>query len=156
MRICLAALFTLVTINDKYATRLIKTFLELEYMSTIVHFEIPADDLERSKKFYSDMFGWKFEKFTLPDGMDYLIITTTDDQGNKAIGGGMMKRQNPQHVVTNYIGVKSVDEYSAKISQSGGKVVIGKKAVPGMGYFAICLDTENNSFGIWETDPNAK
>ena len=125
-------------------------------MSTIIHFEIPADDLERSKKFYGDMFGWKFEKFTFPDGMDYLIITTTDEQGNKAMGGGMMKRQNPQHVVTNYIGVKSVDEYSAKISQSGGKVVMSKKPVPGMGYFAICLDTENNSFGIWETDPNAK
>jgi len=140
----------------KKATRLIKRFSELEYMSTIIHFEIPADHLERSKKFYSDMFGWKFEKFTFPDGMEYLIITTTDDQGNKAIGGGMMKRQNPQHAVTNYIGVKSVDEYSTKISQAGGKVVIAKKAVPGMGYFAICLDTENNSFGIWETDPNAK
>jgi uncharacterized protein len=48
------------------------------------------------------MFGWKFEKFTLPDGMDYLIITTTDEQENKAIGGGMMKRQNPQHVMTLY------------------------------------------------------
>ena len=33
---------------------------------------------------------------------------------------------------------------------------MAKKVVPGMGYFAICLDTENNSFGIWETDPNAK
>ena len=90
-------------------------------MSTIIHFEIPADDLERSKKFYSEMFGWKFEKFTLPDGIDYLIITTADDQGNNAIGGGMMKRQNPQHVVTNYIGVKSVDEHSAKISESDNK-----------------------------------
>ena len=33
-------------------------------MPTIVHFEIPADDVERSKKFYSDLFGWKIEKFT--------------------------------------------------------------------------------------------
>ena len=41
------------------------------------------------------MFGWKFEKFKLPSEMDYLIITTTDEQGNRAIGGGMMKRQNP-------------------------------------------------------------
>jgi uncharacterized protein len=31
-------------------------------MPTIVHFEIPADDVERSKKFYSDLFGWKIEK----------------------------------------------------------------------------------------------
>ena len=81
----------------------------------------------KDQKNSSDMFGRKFEKFTtLTDGMDYLIITITDDQGNKSIGGGMMKRQNPQHVVTNYIGVKSVDEYSTKISQYGGKVVMAK------------------------------
>jgi predicted enzyme related to lactoylglutathione lyase len=28
--------------------------------------------------------------------------------------------------------------------------------VPQMGYFAICQDTENNMFGLWETDKNAK
>jgi uncharacterized protein len=27
--------------------------------------------------------------------------------------------------------------------------------VPGMGYFAICLDTENNAFGLWEEDAKA-
>jgi len=32
-------------------------------LPTIVHFEIPADDVERSKKFYNDLFGWKIEKW---------------------------------------------------------------------------------------------
>jgi len=26
-------------------------------MPTIVHFDIPSDNIERSKKFYSDLFG---------------------------------------------------------------------------------------------------
>jgi predicted enzyme related to lactoylglutathione lyase len=126
-----------------------------------VHFEIPSDDLERSKKFYSELFGWNFEKWSgpesLPEGMEYLIITTMDDKGNKSIGGGMMKRQNSQQQgMTNYIDVKSVDEHSDRVMQLGGKVVIPKKTIAGMGYFAVCLDTENNTFGIWETDPNAK
>ena len=130
-------------------------------MPTLVHFEIPSDDLERSKKFYSELFGWNFEKWSgpesLPEGMEYLIITTTDDKGNKSIGGGMMKRQNSeQQGMTNYIDVKSVDEHSDRVMQLGGKVVIPKKTIAGMGYFAVCLDTENNTFGIWETDPNAK
>lgn len=130
-------------------------------MPTLVHFEIPSDDLERSKKFYSELFGWNFEKWSgpesLPEGMEYLIITTTDNKGNKSIGGGMMKRQNSQQQgMTNYIDVKSVDEHSNKVMQLGGKVVIPKKTIAGMGYFAVCLDTENNTFGIWETDPNAK
>jgi len=130
-------------------------------MPTLVHFEIPSDDIERSKKFYSELFGWNFEKWSgpesLPEGMEYLIITTTDDKGNKSIGGGMMKRQNSeQQGMTNYIDVKSVDEHSDRVMQLGGKVVIPKKTIAGMGYFAVCLDTENNTFGIWETDPNAK
>ena len=69
---------------------------------------------------------------------------------------GMMKRQMPEHRITNYINVKSVDEYSSKVEKLGGKIVASKHGVPGMGYFALCLDTENNSFGIWETDQNAK
>jgi len=83
-------------------------------------------------------------------------VTTTDDKGNKALGGGMMKRQMPEQQVTNYINVKSVDEYSSKVKKLGGKVVAPKKAVPGMGYFVLCLDTENNSFAIWESNDSAK
>ena len=127
-------------------------------MPTIVHFEIPADDIERSKKFYSDLFGWKIERWPGPVSrdMEYWMVTTTDEKGNKALGGGMMKRMHPEHQIINYIDVKSVDEYSSKVQKIGGKVVVPKKAVPGMGYLAICLDTENNTLGIWETDKSAK
>ena len=126
-------------------------------MPTIVHFEVPADDVERSRKFYSDLFGWKMEKWPgMESGMDYWIINTTDNEGGKAIGGGMMKRQNPQQGITNFIDVTSVDEYSAKVQSLGGKIVAPKQAVPTMGFFAVCLDTENNTFGIWETNQNAK
>jgi len=57
-------------------------------MPTIVHFEIPSDDIERSKKFYSELFGWTIEKFqgtvNMPVDMEYYVIITTDDKGNKA------------------------------------------------------------------------
>jgi len=135
-------------------------------MPTIVHFEIPSDDIERTKKFYNDLFGWKIEKWPGTDDsqmtsaagqpMEYWMVTTTDDKGNKALGGGMMKRQMPAQQVTNYINVKSVDEYKSKVEKLGGKVVSPKKAVPGMGYFALCVDTENNSFAIWESNESAK
>ena len=132
-----------------------------------MHFEIPSDDIERTKKFYTDLFGWKIEKWpgadnsqltSAADGkpMEYWMVTTTDDKGNKALGGGMMKRQMPEQQITNYINVKSVDEYSSKVKKLGGKVVAPKKAVPGMGYFVLCLDTENNSFAIWESNDSAK
>lgn len=117
-------------------------------MSSIVHFEIPAEDLQRAKVFYSNLFGWKIESMK---GMDYMIIDTFG-----APGGGMMKRMHPDQQIIDYIGVPSVDEYSAKVEKLGGKIIVPKKAVPGMGYFVVCKDTENNSFGIWEMNPAAK
>ncbi len=117
-------------------------------MPSIVHFEIPAEDLQRARNFYSKLFGWKIESML---GTDYMMIDTYG-----APGGGMMKRMHPDHQITDYIGVPSVDEYSAKVEKLGGKIMVPKKAVPGMGYFVICMDTENNTFGIWEWDPTAK
>lgn len=61
-----------------------------------------------------------------------------------------------QHQNTNFIEVESVDTNSSKVQQLGGKVVVPKMSVPGMGYLAYCLETENNSFGIWETNESAK
>jgi uncharacterized protein len=65
----------------------------------------------------------------------------------------MVKRTQPDQQILVQIGVPSVDEYSAKVETLGGKIIVPKKAIPGMGYFAICIDTENNVFGIVETDP---
>jgi len=120
---------------------------------TVVHFEIPAEDVERLKKFYSRLFGWKIEKAKGP--VDYWLIQTVpvDKQGRlkgPGVNGGMMKKQNPDHKVTNYILVESVDEYSRKIEGLGGKVIVPKMEVPGMGWWALAIDPEGNHFAIWE------
>jgi predicted enzyme related to lactoylglutathione lyase len=68
-----------------------------------------------------------------------------------------MKRMMPeQQVITNYIDVKSVRQYAAKVEQVGGKVISPKQSLPGVGYIAVCTDTENNTFGIFEADQTAK
>ncbi len=124
-------------------------------MPTIVHFEIPTDNLGRAKKFYGELFDWKFEKMGGP--IEYEMITTTNGKGEKAVGGGMMKRQNPgQQGITNYIDVPSIDQYVSKVQKLGGKVIMPKSPVPDMGYFAVCLDTENNTFALWEVNTKAK
>lgn len=87
-------------------------------MPTIVHFEIPADDVERAKVFYSSLFGWEITEIP---GMDYWMITTA---GEKTIGGGMMKRTAPQQRILDYIGVPSIEEYAAQVERLGGKEVV--------------------------------
>jgi hypothetical protein len=68
----------------------------------------------------------------------------------------MMKRQQPDQRITLYIDVPSVDEYMDRVKKLGGQVCVPKTAVPGMGYFAVCLDQENNGFGLWENDSSAQ
>jgi hypothetical protein len=139
-----------------YCTKLLFKALKKEHkiilevrMSTIVHFQIPYDDAERAKKFYMELFGWKVEKFV--SEIEYWMIQTQE-----GMGGGMMKREQPDQKIVDYFGVSSVLESSAKVEKLGGKILMPKMAIPKMGYHAVCIDTEGNVFGLFEDDPQAK
>ena len=122
-------------------------------MPRIIHFDIPADDPARAQKFYQDVFGWTFDKWDGP--MEYWMAKTGDDK-QPGINGGLGKRMPGQAGMTNTIDVPSVNEFAKKIESNGGKVIMPKMAIPGVGYFAQCLDTEGNVFGIIQMDQNAK
>ncbi len=125
--------------------------------ASIVWFEIPADDIGRAKSFYGKLFGWKINPFpgmTGPEAQNYLHIDTEGPGASP--DGGIMKRMHPEHTITSYVSVPSVIAYSAKVEKLGGRICKPKTAVPGMGYFAICQDTENNTFAIWEMNSKAK
>jgi predicted enzyme related to lactoylglutathione lyase len=113
----------------------------------ICHFEIPADDVERAKKFYEGLFGWKIE--AVEGG--YNLITV----GEPGPDGGMMKRVVPGQGITVYFNVESVDDYSKKLQSLGGKLLMPKTPVPTMGYFAVFQDTEGNALALWEVNPKA-
>ena len=121
-------------------------------MPTVQYFEIPSDDVNRAQKFYKDVFGWDMKKWSHNEihDVEYWMFETKDDKGNNGIGGGMMKRIGPEHTVTNYITVSSIDDYSSKIEKSGGKVVKAKTEIPDMGFIVVFLDSENNMFGLFE------
>ena len=61
-----------------------------------------------------------------------------------------MKRQNPEHKPVNYINVESVDEYSKRIEELGGRIVVPKMEVPGVGWWALAMDPDGNQFAIME------
>ncbi|MEX0764173.1 MAG: VOC family protein [Nitrosopumilaceae archaeon] len=122
-------------------------------MPRIIHFDIPADDPTRAQKFYQDTFGWKFDKWNGP--MEYWMVKTGDDK-QPGINGGLVKRMPGQFGTTNTIDVPSIEEFAKKIQSNGGKIIMPKMPIPGVGYFAQCQDTEGNIFGIIQMDQNAK
>ena len=120
---------------------------------TIVHFEIPADNVEKLRKFYSGVFGWKIEKMLGPTEYWSIETVPVDKKGmavRPGVNGGMMKKQNPAHKPVNYIAVESVDEYAKKIETLGGKILVPKMEVPGMGWWTLALDPEGNQLGIFQ------
>lgn len=125
--------------------------------ASVVWFEIPADDLERAKNFYRSLFGWKIAPFrgmTSPEAQNYLHIDTGGPDASP--DGGMMKRRHKEQRITQYISVPSVVKAVEKVRKLGGKICVEKTAVPQMGYFAVCFDTEGNTFALWERDERAK
>jgi uncharacterized protein len=122
-------------------------------MSRVIHFEIPANDPERAASFYRKAFGWKVEKW--PGPTEYWLVNTGAD-GEPGINGGLMKKSAPVIATTNTISVKSVDQAVESVAAAGGKLIMGKTAIPTIGYFAYLEDSEGNLFGVMQGDADAK
>lgn len=120
---------------------------------TFVHFEIPVDDVEKMRRFYSKAFGWKIER--MPGPMEYWNIETVpvDEKGvpvRRGVNGGLIKKERSEQSPLSYIGVESLDECTKKVESAGGKVLMRKEEVPGMGWWALIQDPEGNSFGLFQ------
>ena len=130
-------------------------------MDKVQHFEIPADDLARGRKFYETVFGWRTQDFPMADGSAYVGLHTgpTDErgmtEGNNFINGGMFKRGGNFAATAPVITpvVENLDATLEKVQAAGGQVVAGKKEVAGMGWYAYVKDSEGNIIGLWQ---NAK
>lgn len=122
-------------------------------MNNITHFEIPAKDMKRAQTFYAGLFDWQFQMI---EGMNYLMFQTKNAEGRDAGSGGILEKQNEQHLVTNYVNVENIDTTAAKVEELGGKIIVPKTAVPGMGWMVHFLDTEGNLMALWQADQTAK
>jgi uncharacterized protein len=117
----------------------------------VVHFEIPAHQPEALTKFYSELFGWKFEKDPNIEMEYWLCDTGTEEPG---INGAIMPRQDPRQPWMNYIDVASIDVSIETATRLGAQVALPKTAVPGVGAFAALIDPQGNIFGLWEQGAN--
>jgi predicted enzyme related to lactoylglutathione lyase len=134
----------------------------------IVHFEIPADNVERAMKFYQETFGWEINTYEMPEGSAtggdpyYGIRTVEVDENDMpkepgGINGGLMKRKMPGQPFMNYIQVDSIDEMLKVIKTNGGDIKLPKMEIaPTMGWIAAFMDTEGNMMGLHELAPEFK
>ena len=122
-------------------------------MARIVHFELNVKDIEKAKKFYENVFKWKFEKWEGP--IDYWLIMT-GDESEQGIDGGLGLEEENFPAVVNTVDVDNVEEIVKKVEINGGKVLLPKHAVPGVGWLAYIQDSEGIVTGVMQEDANAK
>jgi len=109
-----------------------------------VHIELQTKDVEKSKKFYTSMFGWKLEEYP---AMNYTII----DVG-EGTGGGMMKKPMPE-IPDNWLPYILVDDVAAstkKAESLGATIAKDVTEVPDMGWFSVIIDPNGAAFGLWQ------
>jgi uncharacterized protein len=104
------------------------------------HFEIPADNVDSLKNFYSSLFGWQFEK---GETQGYYMIK------NAGISGALTQKENPQQVSTQFVNVESIEDYISKSKQLGARVIKDKQEIT-EGYYAVLEDPQKNTFGVWQ------
>jgi predicted enzyme related to lactoylglutathione lyase len=120
-----------------------------------IYFEIQADDVKRAAVFYQNIFDWKFGK-NPGAPVEYWDIETGGSRG------GLLQRpaQTPQpgHGTNAFVcsfEVDDFDEVARKILSSGGQVALEKFPIPGRCWQGYFIDTEGNTFGIFEVDDKA-
>jgi predicted enzyme related to lactoylglutathione lyase len=128
-------------------------------MRKVVHFEIPADDVDRAKKFYGSVFGWELQTMDMGDGEYTSVQTTAIDEQTQiptepgAINGGMFQRNERLTSPVITIDVDGIDDALKQVEAEGGSTIQPRTAIPGMGAFAYFKDPEGNVMGLWETTP---
>lgn len=128
-----------------------------------VHFEIQADEPERASAFYREVFGWEISKWEGGQMEYWMVMTAPKDSAEPGISGGIMRRPVPlsagmcgSNAFVCTMAVENYDAFAERIVAHGGSVAMPKFALVGMAWQGYFLDTEGNTFGLHQADPDAK
>jgi predicted enzyme related to lactoylglutathione lyase len=125
--------------------------------NNLAHFAINADDIDRARGFYEKVFGWTFQ----PWGPPGFFQIATNDKGEPFIRGALQKRREliPGERMNGYectISVASIDRVAKAVETNGGKIVMQKATITGVGTLIFFKDPEGNIAGAIQFDSNAE
>lgn len=114
----------------------------------LTHIEFPADDTDRARRFYSELFGWTLNEM---DGFPGYFLFSA---GTATIGGAIGERgKSTGSQVRVYAEVDAIDDILRRVPELGGSVVEPKSDIPGQGSYAVINDSEGNELGLFEALP---
>lgn len=115
----------------------------------ITHIDIPVDDMERAKAFYSRLFGWEISE--VPGFEGYPMWQAP----NRISGGGLAPRSAEFTQPRSYVEVDSIDETIAAARDAGATVLMEKDPIDATSWWAVISDPDGNSIGLYEGTTDA-
>jgi len=125
--------------------------------NNLAHFAINADDVNRARKFYEKVFNWSFEPWG-PPGFFQIV---NSDKSLPGVRGALQGRRElvPGERMNGFectISVASVDRVEKAVIANGGKIIMPKATIPGVGTLIFFKDSEGNVAGAMQYDSEAE
>lgn len=120
---------------------------------SIVHIEIPATNSSEAGKFYGEVFGWNIQ--TDPT-YNYTMFAIEGGLGGGFVQPTAASANNPEYKIDSllvYIGTDDIDASLASVEAHGGKTIMPKQEIPGVGWFAIFRDPSGNQVALFTNLP---
>jgi uncharacterized protein len=121
--------------------------------ANLSHFAINADDVPAARAFYEQVFGWTFTAWGPPG---FYQVTT----GEGGIQGALQQRRElvegrPMTGPECTFAVDDVDATMAAVRAAGGRVVMDRFTISGVGHLCFVEDVAGNVLGAMQYDPEA-
>jgi len=126
-------------------------------MTNLAHFAVNADDVDAARRFYETVLGWRFHAWGPPG---FFQIETGDD-GDPGIRGALQQRRElvPGVRIVGFectFGVDDVDAVAKAVVDNGGKILMEKTTITGVGDLIWFQDPDGNALGAMRYDPAAE
>jgi predicted enzyme related to lactoylglutathione lyase len=119
--------------------------------ATFRHFAINADDVPRAKGFYEAVFGWTFTPWGPPG------FYQTRSAGQGFLGALQGRRElvpgQRTNALENSFGVEDLTATIAAVEAGGGRIVMPRVKIEGVGELIYFEDPEGNILGAMQYEP---
>lgn len=115
----------------------------------VVWFEIAATDLERAKKFYSEVFQLEMQYVDMPDSPMYMMGSSAE--GIAGASGALVKSADNVPSTSGtivYFYCDDVAVEASRVEAAGGTLIVPKTSLGEFGFMAMFIDTEGNKVGM--------
>lgn len=126
--------------------------------SPVAHFSINADDLPRARRFYENVFGWKFQAWGPPG---FYMIDTGVPVPELLMRGSLQQRREivkgvPMRGFECTISVADIQATAKSVEKNGGTIVMPVCTLAGVGQLLFFQDPEGNIAGAMQYDAHAE